>query len=119
MNGGSVMFEPHAVVTFMLDGGLHLSDLPYFLYRWSNDLAIASDRYFQKKWNLTDEVLSTYNFAIPHRQTAFAQTRKLLLTLLGWRISTFLCDKAEWPFVYIANRRRPKRPGRICRSSSS
>jgi GT2 family glycosyltransferase len=53
--GEPIYLEPTAVVTFLTHPPappLALTDLPYFMLRWSDDWERASLQHFQKKWNL-------------------------------------------------------------------
>ncbi len=55
--GEPIYLEPASVVTFLTHPPaptMHLSDLPYFMLRWSDDWERASLQHFQKKWNLAD-----------------------------------------------------------------
>lgn len=54
-DGGSVYFEPTAVVTVIPPPPLAWSDFPYFMLRWSEDWAVASLRHFNEKWGLGGE----------------------------------------------------------------
>lgn len=53
--GGSIMFEPAAIVTFMLPNParpLLPSDLPFYFLRWSDDWQHRSLDHFRRKWRL-------------------------------------------------------------------
>lgn len=45
--------EPAAVTTYVPDTGFELSDLAYFMLRWSDAWEIASLKHFRHKWNVT------------------------------------------------------------------
>ena len=50
--GGEIYLEPRAVVRYVPVPALALSDLPYYLLRWSEDWNETSLRRFQAKWGL-------------------------------------------------------------------
>lgn len=53
--GEPIYLEPDSVVTFLTHPPaptMELSDLPYFMLRWSDEWERASLQHFQKKWNL-------------------------------------------------------------------
>lgn len=53
--GGKIMFEPEAIVTFMLPNParpLLPADLPFYLLRWSDDWQHRSLDHFTRKWRL-------------------------------------------------------------------
>ena len=55
--GEPIYWEPSSVVTFLTHPPaptMELSDLPYFMLRWSDEWERASLEHFQKKWNLAD-----------------------------------------------------------------
>jgi GT2 family glycosyltransferase len=55
--GEPIYWEPTSVVTFLTHPPappLHLSDLPYFMLRWSDEWERSSLQHFQQKWNLAD-----------------------------------------------------------------
>lgn len=67
-NGGSVWFEPESVVAYKPPPPLRLSDLHFFMLRWSDDWERRSLEHFRSKWDLADD--------------EFFQRR---LARLGWR----------------------------------
>ena len=55
--GEPIYLEPASVVTFLTHPPaptMELSDLPYFMLRWSDEWERASLKHFQEKWNLAD-----------------------------------------------------------------
>ncbi|MEA5466826.1 glycosyltransferase family 2 protein [Leptothoe sp. PORK10 BA2] len=55
--GELIYLEPASIVTFLTHPPaptMELSDLPYFMLRWSDEWERASLKHFQKKWNLAD-----------------------------------------------------------------
>ena len=57
--GGSIYFEPDSVVTYVPAQNLKLSDLPYFMLRWSDRWWLTSLEHFAQKWKIAkkDECL--------------------------------------------------------------
>ncbi len=53
--GGSVWFEPAAIVTYVPPPPFHASDLPYFLLRWSNEWITHGRARFAEKWGLPND----------------------------------------------------------------
>ncbi|ELS03714.1 putative glycosyltransferase [Xenococcus sp. PCC 7305] len=51
--GGSIYCEPDSVVTYITAEKFALSDIPYFLLRWSDAWELASLKRFRKKWDVT------------------------------------------------------------------
>ena len=49
----TIYCEPDSVVTYVPDFGFELSDLPYFMLRWSDRWELDSLKHFIKKWDLT------------------------------------------------------------------
>lgn len=53
--GGGIQLEPAARVTYVGPGPLRLSDLPYFLLRWSDEWTRRSLEHFRRKWRLAED----------------------------------------------------------------
>lgn len=53
--GGSVWFEPESIVTYVPGPPSNLSDLSFYMLRWSNEWELASLRRLRDKWNLTED----------------------------------------------------------------
>ena len=56
--GGTIYLEPASVVTFRTHfpaPPLHLSDIPYFMLRWSDASEKDSLRHFVKKWSVAED----------------------------------------------------------------
>ena len=50
--GGTIYCEPDSVVTYVHNSGFELSDLPYFMLRWSDAWEVKSLKHFRKKWDV-------------------------------------------------------------------
>ena len=55
--GGEVWFEPAVVVNFAFPSELRVSDLPYFLWRWSEQATRATLEHFSTKYDIGPEFL--------------------------------------------------------------
>ncbi|MDJ0690803.1 MAG: glycosyltransferase [Xenococcaceae cyanobacterium MO_188.B32] len=53
--GGKVYFEPEAIVTYVPGPPLELSDLHFYMLRWSDAWTVASLEHFRQKWELTED----------------------------------------------------------------
>lgn len=53
--GGTVYFEPDCVVTYVPGPPLELSDLHFYMLRWSDAWTFASLKHLQNKWNLAED----------------------------------------------------------------
>lgn len=53
--GGKVYFEPAAIVTYVPGLSLELSDLHFYMLRWSDAWTLASLDYFREKWKLAED----------------------------------------------------------------
>lgn len=52
--GGTIWFEPEAIITFLVDEPLRLRDINYFMLRWSNEWCLKSLSYLREKYRLDD-----------------------------------------------------------------
>ncbi len=53
--GGSIYFEPDALVTYVPGPPLEWSDLHFYMLRWSNAWKLASLDRLRQKWNLAED----------------------------------------------------------------
>jgi GT2 family glycosyltransferase len=106
--GGTVIFEPNAVVTYVVGPPLALSDIPYFYYRWSDEWATDSERYFHEKWGTVFNDSVFRHFVVPHRRHALPRLRRVMQTFVGWRISEFLFDCFATLVIWWPKRRRER-----------
>ncbi len=53
--GGTVYFEPSALVTYVPGPPLEWSDLHFFMLRWSNAWKLASLDHLRQKWDLAED----------------------------------------------------------------
>jgi len=83
--GGTVWFEPGSVVTYVPPPPVHISDLPYFLLRWSNDWMTQGKARFAEKWGLRadDPDLIRHNWWISYQRLLFVPPVWNALGVLG------------------------------------
>lgn len=60
--GGSVYFEPDSVVTYVPGPRLKLSDVHFYMLRWSNAWTLSSLHRLQKKWDLAEDAYFTTKY---------------------------------------------------------
>lgn len=53
--GGTVYFEPSSVVTYVTGLPLQLTDIPFYMLRWSDAWGLTSLDRLREKWNLTED----------------------------------------------------------------
>lgn len=75
-NGGAVWFEPESIVAYLPPPPLRLSDVHFFMLRWSDDWERRSLDYFRRKWDLAED--------------DFFKRR---LGRLGWRRQSMVIDR--------------------------
>jgi GT2 family glycosyltransferase len=94
--GGTVWFEPSAVVTYVPAQSFEWSDIPYYLLRWSDAWGGASLQHFERKWNLDASAAEVTNCWLrPHRQLALLGLRNRLRRYLSARVGNRLVDSLE------------------------
>src|SRR6202158_3172740 len=98
--GGTLWFEPNAVVTYVVPPSFALTDIPYYLLRWSDSWGRASLLHFERKWKLDASAEQlTIGWLRPHRQIPLSGVRSRLCRLLGARLGDGLVDKVEQFFA--------------------
>lgn len=53
--GGKVYFEPDALVTYVPGPPLELTDVHFFMLRWSDAWTLESLKHIREKWNLSED----------------------------------------------------------------
>lgn len=53
--GGKIYCEPASIVTYVPGPPFELSDMPYFMLRWSDAWELASLEHFRQKWQVTED----------------------------------------------------------------
>jgi hypothetical protein len=91
--GGEVWFEPNAVVTYLPPPPFLLSDIPFYLLRWSDGWSESTLHHFYQKWNLEkNNAELTNSWLAPHRRVAFGKMPGLLRRIAGRRLGNRLMD---------------------------
>jgi len=54
-SGSSIYFEPNSIVTYVPGPPLKLSDVPFYMLRWSDDWELKSLRHIYHKWNVVED----------------------------------------------------------------
>jgi GT2 family glycosyltransferase len=94
--GGTVWFDPDAVVTYVPGSPFAWSDIPFYLLRWSDDWNQSSLRHFEQKWNLAAENWQMHNdWLRPHRQIPLRKMRARFHSFLGVRLGNRVVDALE------------------------
>jgi glycosyltransferase involved in cell wall biosynthesis len=110
--GAKVWFEPRSVVTQAAPELIELSDIPFYLLRWSDDWAMGSMRHFMQKWDCQfDMAALRRDWIKKHRDEAIEPLRRPLRTLVGRRVADILCapigTTLEQIIIPRVARRRP------------
>lgn len=53
--GGTIYFEPNCLVTYVPGSNLELTDIPYYMLRWSDAWVLKSLQHLREKWNLAED----------------------------------------------------------------
>jgi GT2 family glycosyltransferase len=111
--GGTVWFEPNAVVSHVLAASFAWSDIPYYLLRWSDAWVQASLRHFEQKWNVdVGAGQYTSSWLRPHRQIPLRGLRARLHGFVGEKLGDSLVDALEESLARKALRKGHSRQGR-------
>jgi GT2 family glycosyltransferase len=105
--GGSIHFEPAAVVSYVPPKRLTWSDLRYFLLRWNEAWNQASARRFCTKWSLSPQAASIQRAHVGgtlHRRRAIP-LRHILYLACGRRVGKWIDRRILFPLEEAANRR--------------
>ncbi|MBE9190772.1 glycosyltransferase [Gloeocapsopsis crepidinum LEGE 06123] len=53
--GGKIYCEPASIVTYVPGPPFELTDMPFFMLRWSDAWELASLKHFREKWDVTED----------------------------------------------------------------
>lgn len=82
--GGTVWFEPESVITYRMPPPFALSDLPYFMLRWSDEWTRDTLRHFAHKYGIKPSYVERVTKNRKGRQyLLFQQLAPLLTSVLG------------------------------------
>ncbi len=60
--GGTIYFEPACIVTYVPGPPLELTDLPYYMLRWSDAWTLGSLQRLREKWDLAEDSYFTTKY---------------------------------------------------------
>jgi GT2 family glycosyltransferase len=86
--GGTIFFEPHSVVAYVVPPSLAWTDVPFFMLRWSERWKTLSMEHFSRKWHLPKEgqfVTVHSAWLTIHRQSVIRPAMMLMRRVLGWQ----------------------------------
>ncbi|MDQ3754830.1 MAG: glycosyltransferase, partial [Acidobacteriota bacterium] len=92
--GGSIYLEPNSVITYVAPPPFAISDIPFYILRWSDAWSLSSMEHFNAKWNMTIDRHHT-TFINNHRRLLLRPLRRVTSRVFGWR-----ADKIERAYVY-------------------
>ncbi len=93
--GGSIYFEPNSVISYVVPPPFQFSDLPYFLWRWSDAWNQQSLEHFRDKWHLRSDdpfITNKLKWLNRHRQRVIRESIRQFLPFKGgaWLNNYFL-----------------------------
>ena len=113
--GGTMYLEPTSVVTYVPPPPLALSDISFYMLRWSDEWFIASERKIAQTWGVEFSESTLLDWTPMHRRAAYPKITNALQRVLGWNRSRALMSKIEKAIADRAEARRPQ--GRSVQSS--
>jgi GT2 family glycosyltransferase len=82
--GGTVWFEPESVITYRMPPPFEVTDLPYFMLRWSDDWTRRTLQHFAHKYGIKSSYVERVVKNRKRRQyLLFKQVRPAVTQLLG------------------------------------
>lgn len=104
--GGMVYFDPRSVITYVSPPPFALSDLPFFMLRWSEIWNLNSHQHFRNKWGLGNDdknIAIAREFARNHRRLPLRLVRGVARRLS--RICMWHPDSIEQSCLFPAEQR--------------
>lgn len=102
--GGTVWLEPSSVVTYVTPPPVVLSDIPYFLLRWSESWNAASLTHFCNKYGIDPDYADRIRHMRARRQVVFDPIRQVTRRIIGPR-----GDSAVSRMLYVLERKINRR----------
>lgn len=97
--GGKVYLEPASLMTYVPTSQLELTDIPYYMLRWSDAWEIASLKHLREKWNITEDQYfkNKYNRLGWRRQMTIIKplSQKLLFGKINSRVANKILGSVE------------------------
>lgn len=84
--GGTIYLEPRSLTTYIAQPPLKLTDIPYYMLRWSDAWELASLKHLRDKWNLTEDEYFQRKYNTLGRRRHYTIISPLLKTPFGWQI---------------------------------
>lgn len=106
--GEQVYFEPEAVVTYVPGPPLKLSDVHFYMLRWSNAWTLSSLTRIREKWALAEDSYFTTKYrklGWRRRQTLIDPFARRLLLGVGSRFLAKVMGRLERPINHYVTRR--------------
>jgi GT2 family glycosyltransferase len=114
-HGGTVWFEPKAVVSYVIPKRPAVSDITFWVLRWSDAWNDASIRHFWEKWDLTPDEHAMHvqrQYGATKRNIAYrpyrSPTSRVTRRVLG-RAPRPLPDRLAQALIYRREERRRRR----------
>ncbi|MEL6490817.1 MAG: glycosyltransferase [Cyanobacteria bacterium J06621_3] len=114
--GEQVYFEPSSVVTYVPGPPLKLTDVHFYMLRWSNDWTLSSLNRIREKWTLSEDAYFTTKYkklGWRRRQTLIDPFARRLLIGVGSRFLAKVMGKLEHPinrYVTRSHEQRNRQP---------
>ncbi|MBD2355063.1 glycosyltransferase [Tolypothrix sp. FACHB-123] len=97
--GGTIYLEPASVVTYVPGPPLELTDIHYYMLRWSDRWELASLKHLREKWNLSEDEYfqRKYKRLGSRRQMTIISpfARKLSLGNFGFRVVNYILRRID------------------------
>jgi GT2 family glycosyltransferase len=88
--GGEIWSELTSLVTYDHPPPVTLTDLPFFMLRWSEAWNVASLRHFAKKYGLSDKYLERAAASRARRHVVLEPVRSLTRRILGEKVESLV-----------------------------
>ncbi|HVA61396.1 MAG TPA: glycosyltransferase [Mycobacteriales bacterium] len=101
--GAEIWSEPSAVVSYLQPPPVTRTDLPFFMWRWSEAWNVADGRHFAAKWGFR----SRYDHRIwvrYHRSLSYEWLPRAVIRLVGERLAIALLAVTLFPVESLGNR---------------
>ena len=122
--GGHVWLEPASIVTYAAYAPLAISDIPFYLLRWSNSWTLASLHHLRDKWQATEDAYFQRQYTksfLEWRRRAFLVHATLLRRIPSWKAKNVLAMGLLPVLTWMADgaaKRHASRPERVHRIES-
>ncbi len=100
--GGTVYLEPESLVTYVPGPPLKLTDLHYYMLRWSDRWELESLKHLRQKWNLSEDEYFQNKYkrlgARRHMTIIHPFARKLTIRNRGFRVASKILRRLDKVF---------------------